>query len=168
MSEPICPECNGTGEYRGLNVVEPCRACGGKKPKLPVKIIDAIDAGYASVLSQFGIPPQSLPMEIAFPVHSMEQINMDAETRLGPCRRSAEGMECDVAITKVYLTLSDIRQDGERYGEYKNLIQGRTPFTAIIHCGENVHRQEAVTMTACQFSEDGKLADFDLEWMTDA
>lgn len=22
-----CPECNGTGEYVGLNVVEPCRAC---------------------------------------------------------------------------------------------------------------------------------------------
>lgn len=27
----ICPECNGTGEYRGLNVVEPCKACGGKQ-----------------------------------------------------------------------------------------------------------------------------------------
>ena len=23
----VCPECNGTKEYRGLNVVEPCRAC---------------------------------------------------------------------------------------------------------------------------------------------
>lgn len=27
----ICPECNGTGEYRGLNVVEPCQACGGNR-----------------------------------------------------------------------------------------------------------------------------------------
>lgn len=26
MSE-ICPDCNGTGEYRGLNTVEPCATC---------------------------------------------------------------------------------------------------------------------------------------------
>jgi hypothetical protein len=25
----ICPECNGTREYRGLVTVEPCRACCG-------------------------------------------------------------------------------------------------------------------------------------------
>jgi hypothetical protein len=27
----VCPECKGSGEYRGLNTVEPCRACGGFK-----------------------------------------------------------------------------------------------------------------------------------------
>lgn len=25
--EQVCPDCNGTKEYRGLNVVEPCRTC---------------------------------------------------------------------------------------------------------------------------------------------
>jgi hypothetical protein len=25
----VCPECNGRGQYVGLNVVEPCAACGG-------------------------------------------------------------------------------------------------------------------------------------------
>lgn len=31
MTDFTCPECNGTGVYQGLNTVEPCRACGGKK-----------------------------------------------------------------------------------------------------------------------------------------
>lgn len=26
-----CPECKGTGDYIGLNVVEPCRACAAKQ-----------------------------------------------------------------------------------------------------------------------------------------
>lgn len=26
-STPTCPDCHGTGEYRGLNAVEPCRTC---------------------------------------------------------------------------------------------------------------------------------------------
>jgi hypothetical protein len=28
-SKRVCPDCNGTGEYRGLMVVEPCRRCCG-------------------------------------------------------------------------------------------------------------------------------------------
>lgn len=32
-----CPECKGSGVYQGLNTVEPCRACGGKKAETLVR-----------------------------------------------------------------------------------------------------------------------------------
>ena len=28
---PKCPDCKGTGVYRGFNTVEACKACGGNK-----------------------------------------------------------------------------------------------------------------------------------------
>lgn len=31
LIEVPCPDCNGTGEYVGLNVVETCKACDGRK-----------------------------------------------------------------------------------------------------------------------------------------
>ena len=26
----LCPDCRGSGEYKGFNTIEPCRTCGGK------------------------------------------------------------------------------------------------------------------------------------------
>lgn len=30
MTDFTCPECKGSGVYKGFNTVEPCKACGGK------------------------------------------------------------------------------------------------------------------------------------------
>ncbi len=35
---PSCPDCNGSGQYVGLTVVEPCRACGGTGWLAPPRI----------------------------------------------------------------------------------------------------------------------------------
>jgi hypothetical protein len=48
MTNPSCPECKGTGEYRGLNTVEPCRLCHALPRKngksLPLSIQDVLCA----------------------------------------------------------------------------------------------------------------------------
>jgi hypothetical protein len=35
---PTCPDCGGTGQYVGLTVVEPCRACGGTGRLTPPRV----------------------------------------------------------------------------------------------------------------------------------
>jgi hypothetical protein len=189
MSDFLCPECKDTGEYRGLNTVEPCRACGGKKPKpihLNPRLVgeilrDAESHAVADVCQQFAIPPgvlsgQSIrheieeqitePIEIVFPIESMSQMDLDIDWDMGKSKRTADGLEMEFIVNSIICKLTDIPQERSRYAEYKQLIQGRTPFTAVFQNGEDAHRKENVTMLACTPSIDTRMS-FIVEWEPD-
>jgi hypothetical protein len=181
-----CPECKGTGEYRGLNTVEPCRACGGKwKPLVPDYVrqvgIMASTKGFISaevfdVLREQSSGGQSIrheieeqitePIEVIFPIESMDQMELDIDWDMGKPKRTSDGMEVEFIVNSIICNLIDIPQERSRYVEYKQLIQGRTPFTAVFQNGEHTHKKENVTMLACRPAS-GSHMSFILEWEPD-
>jgi hypothetical protein len=168
MTDFSCPECKDTGEYRGLNTVEPCRACGGKKPSL------ATNPLYRHFLPEV-LSGQSVrheieeqiagPIEVVFPIESMDQFELDIDWNMGKSKRTPDGLEMELIVNSIICNLKDIPQERSRYAEYKQLIQGRTPFTAVFQNGEDANKKENVTMLACQ--PRGQAMNFTLEWKPD-
>jgi hypothetical protein len=185
MTDFLCPECKDTGEYQGLNTVEPCRACGGRwKPLVPDYVrqigVMASTEGFISaeafdVLRERNSGGQSIrheleeqitePIEVVFPIESMDQFELDIDWNMGKSKRTPDGLEMELIVNSIICNLKDIPQERSRYAEYKQLIQGRTPFTAVFQNGEDANKKENVTMLACQ--PRGQAMNFTLEWKPD-
>lgn len=159
MIEYRCSECKDTGEYRGLNTVEPCQACGGNVTQ---KTIDRLRkfSERLEACQQFA---KREPIEVVFPVNSIHQIFFNPDCSLENSRRSADGLTVDVTIEKHVWQLSGIEQNSIfNYAVYSRLIKNQERFTAVFQHDGHESKQENVLMTACNWKDDGT-ADFTLE-----
>lgn len=159
MANPNCPECKDTGIYQGLNTVEPCRACGNA-----IRLVNASHEIFTAPIVYMEIAEVE-PVEIVFPIDSIDQVDIDVDCQITGTQRQQDTLIATVSCSKVIVTLTDIPQPRNRYHEYKQLIQGQTPFTAILQTGEDTHRKENVTMTA--YLPNGTHGSFTLEWEPD-
>ena len=99
-SDFVCPECKDTGEYRGLNTVEPCRACGGRTEiPFPIRSVNQIsmDANW-----QFGKSTRhkdGLDMEIIVSTFVCSLSNIHQErSRYADYKKLIQGQDTFTAV----------------------------------------------------------------------
>lgn len=84
MSDFLCPECKGSGEYRGLNTVEPCRACGGKIGKSVIE--------YAAECAGISLAPDYV-RQIGMRASGGQSIRHEIEEQITIPVRTESGIE---------------------------------------------------------------------------
>lgn len=141
-----CPECQGTKEYRGLMVVEPCWLCGGEGSVSDEQLCELYDIPEAEVQAV-----TSERKSFHFFVDRLDQVRSD---------RNIQFEKLDIGgIAEHHVRLSGVPQElpDEAYQQSIG-----NPILAVFDFG--LTKQQIIECRLLSFKSHGETCDCEFEW----